>query len=119
MPTTPAQLPIAELDYDQILSNLIAFMKDDPTFSDYDFTGSGLRLLSRVLAYVTFYNNYYVTAAVNESFLDTAQLRSSIVSHAKMLGYNAHGTQSAVITTNVTAIMTLSLIHISEPTRPY
>ena len=108
MPTTPAQLPIAELDYDQILSNLIAFMKDDPTFSDYDFTGSGLRLLSRVLAYVTFYNNYYVTAAVNESFLDTAQLRSSIVSHAKMLGYNAHGTQSAVITTNVTAIMTSS-----------
>ena len=108
MPTTPAQLPIAELDYDQILSNLIAFMKDDPTFSDYDFTGSGLRLLSRVLAYVTFYNNYYVTAAVNESFLDTAQLRSSIVSHAKMLGYNAHGTQSAVITTNVIATMTSS-----------
>ena len=108
MATTPAQLPIAELDYDQILNNLIAFMKDDPTFSDYDFTGSGLRLLSRVLAYVTFYNNYYVSAAVNESFLDTAQLRSSIVSHAKMLGYNAHGTQSAVITTNVTAIMTSS-----------
>jgi hypothetical protein len=105
MATTPAQLPIAELDYDQILSNLIDFMKADPTFSDYDFTGSGLRLLSRVLAYVTFYNNYYVTAAVNESFLDTAQLRSSIVSHAKMLGYNAHGTQSAVITSNVTAVM--------------
>ena len=108
MATTPAQLPIAELDYDQILSNLIDFMKADPTFSDYDFTGSGLRLLSRVLAYVTFYNNYYVTAAVNESFLDTAQLRSSIVSHAKMLGYNAHGTQSAVITSNVTATMTSS-----------
>jgi len=108
MPTTPAQLPITELDYDQILSNLVDFMKDDPAFSDYDFTGSGLRLLSRVLAYVTFYNNYYVTAAVNESFLDTAQLRSSIVSHAKMLGYNAHGTQSAEITTNVTAVMTSS-----------
>jgi hypothetical protein len=108
MATTPAQLPITELDYDQILSNLVTFMKDDPTFSDYDFTGSGLRLLSRVLAYVTFYNNYYVTAAVNESFLDTAQLRSSIVSHAKMLGYNSHGTQSAVITTNVTATMTSS-----------
>ena len=48
MATTPAQLPITELDYDQILSNLIDFMKADPTFSDYDFTGSGLRLLSRV-----------------------------------------------------------------------
>ena len=50
MPTTPAQLPITELDYDQILSNLVDFMKDDPAFADYDFTGSGLRLLSRVLA---------------------------------------------------------------------
>ena len=105
MATTPAQLQITELDYDQILNNLITFMKADPTFSDYDFSGSGLRLLARVLAYVTFYNNYYVTAAVNESFLDTAQLRSSIVSHAKMLGYRAHGTQSAVISTNVTAVM--------------
>ena len=105
MSTTPAQLQITELDYDQILNNLITFMKADPTFSDYDFSGSGLRLLARVLAYVTFYNNYYVTAAVNESFLDTAQLRSSIVSHAKMLGYRAHGTQSAVISTNVTAVM--------------
>ena len=108
MATTPAQLTIAELDYDQILNNLITFMKADPTFSDYDFSGSGLRLLARVLAYVTFYNNYYVSAAVNESFLDTAQLRSSIVSHAKMLGYNAHGTQSAVITTNVIAMMSNS-----------
>jgi hypothetical protein len=108
MPTTPAQLPITELDYDQILQNLVDFMKADPTFSDYDFSASGLRLLSRVLAYVTFYNNYYVTAAVNESFLDTSQLRSSVVSHARMLGYNAHGTQSAVIATNVTAIMTSS-----------
>lgn len=105
MATTPAQLKITELDYDQILNNLITFMKADPSFSDYDFTGSGLRLLARVLAYVTFYNSYYVTAAANESFLDTAQLRSSIVSHAKMLGYNAHGTQSAVITTNVIAVM--------------
>lgn len=105
MATTPAQIQITELDYDQILNNLITFMKADPTFSDYDFSGSGLRLLARVLAYVTFYNNYYVTAAVNESFLDTAQLRSSIVSHAKMLGYRAHGTQSAIISTNVTAVM--------------
>ena len=75
MATTPAQLKITELDYDQILNNLITFMKADPSFSDYDFTGSGLRLLARVLAYVTFYNSYYVTAAANESFLDTAQLR--------------------------------------------
>src|SRR5579872_3402581 len=88
---------IAELDFDQILQNLVTFLKADPAFSDYDFAGSGLRLLSRALAYITFYNAYYLHAAVNESFLDTAQLRSSIASHARMLGYNIHGTQSATI----------------------
>lgn len=101
----PSQLRIAELDYDQILSNLVEFMKTDPAFADYDFSGSGLNLIARVLAYVTFYNNYYLSAAVNESFLDTAQLRSSVVSHARMLGYQAHGTLSATYSANVTAVM--------------
>ena len=105
MATLPSQIRIAELDYDQILANLVEFMKADPTFSDYDFSGSGLRLLSRVLAYVTFYNSYYLSAAVNESFLDTAQLRSSVVSHAKMLGYQSHGVQSATYEANVTVIL--------------
>jgi len=97
----PTQIRIVETDYDQILQNLVEFMKADPTFADYDFAGSGLRLLARVLAYVTFYNNYYLTAAVNESFLDTAQLRSSVASHTRMLGYDIKGTQSARLVTNV------------------
>ncbi len=101
MPVLPNQIRIAELDYDQILTNLVAFMKTDPAFADYDFAGSGLRLLSRVLAYVIFYQNYYLTAAVNESFLDTAQLRSSIASHARMLGYNLKGTLGARLFANV------------------
>lgn len=109
MPTPASQLSIANLDYDQILENLITFMKADPTFSDYDFTGSGLHLLARVLSYVTFYNNYYLSAAVNESFLDTAQLRSSVVSHARMLGYYAHGRTSATYTANVSLIMSQNL----------
>jgi len=105
MATPASQIRIAELDYDQILQNLVEFMKADPAFSDYDFTGSGLRLLSRVLAYVTFYNNYYLSSAVNEAFLDTAQLRSSVVSHARMLGYASHGVRSASYTTNVAVVV--------------
>lgn len=97
--TTP--INIAELDYDQILANLVEFMRADPTFADYDFSGSGLQLLSRVLAYVTFYQNHYLSVVANESFLDTAQMRSSVASHARMLGYNIKGTQSARIDANV------------------
>jgi hypothetical protein len=97
----PNQIRIAELDFDQILLNLITFMKKDPAFADYDFAGSGLRLISRVLAYTTFYNNYYLTQAINEGFLDTAQLRSSVAAHARMLGYTIHGVQSARVFANV------------------
>lgn len=104
----PTQIRIAELDYDQILANLVAFMKTDPAFADYDFAGSGLRLLSRVLAYVVFYQNYYLSSAMNESFLDTAQLRASVASHAKLLGYDIHGTQGARISANVTLEMEAS-----------
>lgn len=89
------QIQISELDYDTILANLVSFMRTDPAFADYDFAGSGLRLLSRVLAYVVFYQNYYLSVAVNESFLDTAQLRSSVVAHARMLGYEMTGTRGA------------------------
>lgn len=105
MPALPNQIPIADLDYDTILTNLIEFMKTDPEFTDYDFAGSGLRLLSRVLAYVVFYQNYYLSAAVNESFLDTAQLRSSVASHARMLGYEISGTKSARIYANVAVLL--------------
>jgi hypothetical protein len=105
MPSLSNQINIAELDYDTILQNLVTFMKSDPEFTDYDFAGSGLRLISRVLAYVIFYQNYYLSAAVNESFLDTAQLRSSVASHARMLGYEISSTQSARIYANVAVLL--------------
>ncbi len=101
MAVLPNQIAITELDYDQILLNLVAFLKADPSFTDYDFAGSGLRVLERALAYITFYNGYYLTSAVNEGFLDTAQLRSSVASHARMLGYNIRGVLSARTTANV------------------
>lgn len=101
MPTLPNQINIAELDFDQILTNIVAFLKEDPAFADYDFAGSGLRVLMRALTYTTFYMAYYLTSAVNESFLDTAQLRSSVASHARMLGYSIRGTESARLTANV------------------
>lgn len=104
MATTPSQLRVTELDYDQILNNLVEFMKADPTFTDYDFSGSGLRLIARVLAYVTYYNAHYLSMATNESFLDTAQLRSSVASHARMLGYEAKGRRAATYLANVSVI---------------
>ena len=81
------KLEIAQLDFDTIKNNLKNFLRSQKEFQDYDFDGSGLSILLDVLAYNTHYNAYYLNMVANESFLDTAILRDSVVSHAKTLGY--------------------------------
>jgi len=81
------RLRVTELDFDQVKTNLKTFLKQQTKFQDYDFEGAGLNILLDVLAYNTHYNAYYLNMVANESFLDTAILRDSVVSHAKMLNY--------------------------------
>ena len=78
----------SELDFAQIKTNLVAHMKaTDTTFNDYNYDGSAMATIIDVLAYVTHINSMNANFGLNETFLDTAQLRSSVVSHAKLLGY--------------------------------
>lgn len=81
---------ITQLDFDTIKENLKTFLQSQSQFSDYNFEGSGLNILLEILALNTHYNAYYLNMAVNEAFLDTAVLRDSVVSHAKMLGYTPY-----------------------------
>ena len=97
-----ARLQISDLDFDQIKQNLKTYLKQQTTFQDYDFEGSGLSVLLDILAYNTHYNSYYLNMVANESFLDTAILRDSVVSHAKTLGYTPYSTTAAMATINVT-----------------
>lgn len=77
------------LDFDEIKDNLKDYYKTHPnnTYSDWDFEGSGLNLLLDVLAYNTHYNAVLAHTSINESFIDSAQLRQNVVSRAKILGY--------------------------------
>jgi hypothetical protein len=97
-----ARLQISDLDFDQIKQNLKSYLQQQNTFQDYDFEGSGLSILLDILAYNTHYNSYYLNMVANESFLDTAILRDSVVSHAKTLGYTPYSTTAAMATINVT-----------------
>ena len=97
------RLRVTELDFDTIKNNLKSFLKQQSTFTDYDFDGSGLSVLIDLLAYNTHYNAYYLNMVANESFLDTALLRDSAVSHAKTLGYTPHSRKAAVATITLTA----------------
>lgn len=81
------KITTTDLDFDQIKTNLKEFLKGQTEFQDYDFEGSGMAVLIDLLAYNTHYNALYNNLAVNESFLDSASKRSSVVSLAKNLGY--------------------------------
>ena len=81
------RLSVTELDFDDIKTNLKTFLKAQTEFKDYDFEGSGMSVLLDTLAYNTHYLGFNANMVANEMFLDSASLRSSIVSHAKMLGY--------------------------------
>ena len=96
------RLRVTELDFDQIKNNLKTFLKQQTKFQDYDFEGAGLNILLDVLAYNTHYNAYYLNMVANESFLDTAILRDSVVSHAKMLNYIPYSYTAPIATINIT-----------------
>jgi len=96
------RLQITELDFDTIKTNLKSFLKQQTEFQDYDFEGSGLNVLVNLLAYNTHYNAYYLNMVANESFLDTALLRDSVVSHAKTLGYIPHSKTASTAVINLT-----------------
>ena len=84
-----AQFNVTELDFDKIKENLIEYYKKfpDDKYKDYDFEGSGLNILMDILAYNTHYNAINAHTAINETFLESAQLRQNVVSRAKTLGY--------------------------------
>ena len=96
------RLRVTELDFDAIKQNLKNFLKQQSEFTDYDFDGAGLSILLDILAYNTHYNAYYLNMVANESFLDTALLRDSVVSHAKTLGYTPYSTRAPVAIINFT-----------------
>ena len=95
------KLEISELDFDGIKDNLKTFLSQQDEFTDYDFEGSGMSVLLDVLAYNTHYLGYNANMLANEMFIDSADLRSSVVSKAKQVGYTPTSTTASTATIDV------------------
>ena len=89
------KLEISELDFDGIKANLKNFLSQQDEFRDYDFEGSGMAVLLDLLAYNTHYIGFNANMLANEMFLDSADLRASVVSKAKQVGYTPTSSTSA------------------------
>ena len=91
----PEKLIITDLEFETIKTNLKDFLSSQSTFLDYNFEGSALATLINLLAYNTYYNAYYTNMVANELFIDSAQVRNSLLSHSKSLNYTPGSRRSA------------------------
>ena len=99
-----SKLQVSELDYSSIKTNLVTFLKSQSEFTNFDFAGSGLDVIMDLLSYNTYYNSFYLNMLANEMFLDTAELRNSVVQKAKQIGYTPRSVQGtkAVVQLTIT-----------------
>jgi hypothetical protein len=109
MAVNEKRLNVTQFDFDDVKSNLKTFLKSQNEFTDYDFEGSGMSALLDVLAYNTHYLGFNANMLANEMFLDSASLRSSVVSHAKMLGYEVSSPRAPKAIINISLNTTNAL----------
>lgn len=98
----PTEIQITPLDFDSIRADLKRFLQNQSALRDYNFEGSTLSLLVDVLAYDAYYHGWYTNFAVNETFLQTAQIRNSVVAAARQVGYVPRSTAGAVAIVDAT-----------------
>lgn len=91
-------ISLTTLDFDTIKSNLKSYLRSQDIFKDYDFDGSNMSVLLDILSYNTSMQAYYVNMLLSEAYMDSAQLRSSVLSHSKDLNYLPKSYRSASAT---------------------
>lgn len=102
---------LASLDFTSLKDSFKTYLKSQEKYKDYDFEGSNINVLLDIFSYNTYLNSFYVNMINAEMYLDSAQLRNSLISHAKELNYLPRSRKSAKailnMTVNTTGINTL------------
>jgi len=106
MSTSTSKLSVTYLDFDTLKASLRDYLRSQSQFKDYDFEGSSISVLLDILAYNTHYNAFYMNMIANEMFLDSANMRSSVVSLAKHLNYTPRSVTSAQARVSIVIIPT-------------
>jgi hypothetical protein len=112
-------LQVTSLDFDTIKASLKQYLKNQSVFTDYDFESSNMNVLLSVLAYNSYMNSFYLNMVASEAFLDTAQMRNSVVSHAKLLNYtpNSYTSPKATVSIDITSNQTYDTFIIPKGTQ--
>tara|TARA_R110000824_G_scaffold58888_9_gene158790 strand:+ start:15511 stop:17346 length:1836 start_codon:yes stop_codon:yes gene_type:complete len=100
--TNNRKIEVSDLDFFGIKDNLKSYLSGLDQFNDFNFEGSGASILLDLLAYVTHYQGFYNNMVANELFLDSAVKRTSVISHAKALGYTPSSSSASTAVVDVT-----------------
>lgn len=73
--------------FEELKTDFVNWLRGQDEFKDYDFKGSRLNVLIDLLAYSNLYIQQFSNSALFESFIRTANLRSSVVQAAQDMGY--------------------------------
>ena len=76
-----------QVSFSGIRQEIVEYLKKQDIFKDYNFAAPGISTLVDALAYTSHYLVRYANFALNECFLDSAQVRHNVLSQAKQIGY--------------------------------
>jgi hypothetical protein len=97
MSSSNTSINLLPLDFASLKASFQVWLNTQPIFKDFNFSGSNLNVLLDLLSINDFKMMFYGNMLGSEMFLDSAQLRDSVVSHAKELNYTPRSNKSAVI----------------------
>lgn len=93
---------ITSRDYDGFLHDLAIAAKTDPTFKDYNFDGSGLRSLMRILALAGNQQAFADNMLFNELSIKHAEMRENVGAMAAFLAYTPMSSKGATMIVDIT-----------------
>lgn len=90
-----SELQITSFDPSDLKSRLIDYLSSKEEFEDFNYEGSAINTFIDLLVRNDVYIAYMANMLSNESFINSAQIRKNVVSHAEKLSYVSRSTTSA------------------------
>jgi hypothetical protein len=95
----------SKLDFSDQRQKLVDFLSTQTEFQDFNFNGPAISILIDALTYTNLQLSTYANFSLSEVFLDSAQIRGSVVSRAKELGYTPRSVSAAYAELRLTVVL--------------
>lgn len=100
--STNTELVVTTFDADAMKASLIAYLQTKSGFEDINYEGSAISTIIDVLVRNSTYTSLQANMIANESFIESAQVRANVSSHAQKLSYLPRSCTAARAVVNLT-----------------